>query len=281
MIMITGATGSVGRVVLEQLIADNRDGQPGVRVLSRNPDKVQWPSGVRTFAGDLSDPESFRAALSGVEAVYLFPAPGAGPGFVSAAEAAGVRRVVLLSSAAVLDGVEAQPDPIAAYHSEFEQALRASDLEWTFLRPEVFAGNCLQWAAQTKTGDVIRGAYADAASTPIHEADIAAVAVAALTEPGHTGAVYHLTGPQSLTHAEQARILGEVLGRPISYLEVPAETVREWMTPHVPAPILESILQIWAESVAHPRPVTDHVAKVTGRAPRTFAQWVRDHADEF
>src|SRR4051794_28406299 len=109
MILITGATGNVGRAVLGQLIAENRDGDRRVRVLSRNPDKVEWPSGVETFAGDLSDPESFRAALSGVEAVHLFPAPGAGPGFVATAEAAGVRRVVLLSSAAVQDGAEVQP----------------------------------------------------------------------------------------------------------------------------------------------------------------------------
>ncbi|GAA1995428.1 NAD(P)H-binding protein [Catenulispora subtropica] len=277
MILITGATGNVGRLVLERLAADGRK----VRALSRNPEDVRWPSGVEAVAGDLTDAESLAAALNGVEAVFLFAAPGSGPGFTAAAEAAGVRRVVLLSSGAVDDAAEAQDGPIAAYHWEIEQALRASSLAWTFLRPEVFAANVLPWAHQTKSGDEIRGAYAEAASSPIHEADIADVAVAALTSDGYAGTIHHLSGPESLTHADQARILGEVLGRPIRYIEVPVEAVRQQMSAHVPAPILDSIIKIWAESVETPRPVTDGVEAVTGQRPRDFRTWVRDHAEAF
>ncbi|MFC1410543.1 NAD(P)H-binding protein [Streptacidiphilus sp. N1-12] len=277
MILVTGANGNVGRLVLRQLIADGRT----VRALSRNPEQAQWPDLAEVAPGDLADPASLRTALDGVEAAYLFPAPGTGPGFVAAAEAAGVRRVVLLSSGAVEDRTDPPTDPIALYHWEIEQALRSSDLAWTILRPEVFAANSLQWAAQTRAGDEIRGAYADAAATPIHEADIAACAVAALTGPGHSGAVHHLTGPQSLTHADQARIIGEVLGRPVRYLELPPATAREQLAPYVPAPILDSILTLWAESVGNPRPVTDAVAKITGRTPRSYADWVSDHAGEF
>lgn len=278
MFLITGATGNVGRGVVEQLASAGHK----VRAMSRNPERAQWLAGVQAVAGELTDQASLSAALDGVEAVFLFAAPGSGPGFTAAAEAAGVRRVVLLSSGAVDDGAEEQDGPIAAYHWEIEQALRASaTLEWTFLRPEVFAANVLPWGYQTKAGDEIRGAYAEAASSPIHEADIADVAVAALTEDGHAGRIHHLSGPRSLTHADQARILGEVLGRPIRYVEIPVEQVRKQMSAHVPAPIVDAIIKIWAASVGTGRPVTDDVEKVTGHPARDFATWVRDHAEAF
>ncbi|GAA2061506.1 NAD(P)H-binding protein [Catenulispora yoronensis] len=287
MFLITGATGNVGRNVVEQLAAAGHK----VRALSRNPERAQWPAGVDAVAGDLADAASLGAALAGVEAVFLLAVPTAsGADFVAAAEAAGVRRVVLLSSGSVDDDAETQSGPIAEYHWRAEQALRASDLEWTFLRGEVFAANTLPWGYQTKAGDDVRGAYAAAAGSPIHEVDIAEVAVAALTgaDPAgqvgatsHAGRVYHLSGPESLTHADQARILGEVLDRPIRFVEVPVDAVREQMSAHVPAPILDDIIGIWAASVGNPRPVTDAVERVTGHPARSFATWVQDHAAAF
>ncbi|MCG0069622.1 MULTISPECIES: NAD(P)H-binding protein [Streptomyces] len=277
MILVTGATGNVGRHALEMLLGQGRE----VRAASRAPERATWPAGVRTVAADLADPASLATALAGVEAVFLFAVPGSGPDFVAAAEAAGVRRVVLLSSGAVDDEAEEQDGPIAAYHAEIEQALRGSDLEWTFLRPDVFAANTLMWAAQTKAGDVVRGAYADATAAPIHEADIAAVAVAALTEDGHAGEIYRLTGPQSLSHADQAEIIGEVLGRPITYQELPVETVRRAMSAHVPGAILDGILKAWADSVGRPALVTADVEKITGRTARSYRDWVSDHAAAF
>lgn len=277
MILITGATGTVGRLVLEQLAATDHK----LRVLSRDPDRVQWPAGVSVFAGDLADPASLVEVLDGVETVFLFAVPGSGPGLVAAAEAAGVRRVVLLSSGAVDDEAAEQDGPIAHYHWEIEQALRASALEWTFLRPEVFAANTLQWSHQTKVGDEIRGAYARATSSPIHEADIAEVAVATLTTDAHTGKIHHLSGPESLTHADQARILNEVLNRPIRFVEVPVDQIRAQMSAHIPAPIVDGIIKIWAESVGRPRPVTGTVEAITGHPARDFRTWVQDHAEVF
>ncbi|MDX5565778.1 NAD(P)H-binding protein [Streptomyces sp. ID05-04B] len=278
MILVTGATGNVGRRALEMLLAQGRE----VRATSRAPERATWPAGVPTVALDLADPASLATALEGVEAVFLFAAPGCGPGFVAAAEAAGVRRVVLLSSGSVDDESEEQDGPIAAYHAEIERALRGSTLEWTFLRPDVFAANTLMWAGQTKGGgDVVRGAYAEATAAPIHEADIAAVAVAALTEDGHAGEIHRLTGPQSLTHADQAQIIGEVLGRPVTYQELPAETVREAMSAHVPGPVLDDILKVWADSAGRPALVTADVEKITGRAPRSYRDWVSEHAAAF
>ncbi|MEV0344630.1 NAD(P)H-binding protein [Nonomuraea sp. NPDC050680] len=277
MILVTGATGNVGRHVLDALVASGQ----AVRALSRSPQQAVWPAEVDVAAGDLADPASLDAALIGVESVFLFAAPGSGPAFVAAAQRAGVRRVVLLSSGGVDDDAEVQDGPIATYHAEIEQALRGSGLAWTFLRPDVFAANSLMWAGQTRSGDVIRGAYADAASAPVHEADIAAVAVAALIEDGHAGQVYRLTGPQSLSHADQAAILGQALGRPISYAELPAENVRQAMSAHVPGPILDSILATWAASVGRTALTTTDIEKVTGRPARSYHDWVLDHAAAF
>ncbi|MEV1173508.1 NAD(P)H-binding protein [Nonomuraea sp. NPDC049784] len=277
MILVTGATGNVGRHVLDLLVA----GGHAVRALSRSPLEAVWPTEVDVVAGDLAAPASLDAALAGVESVFLFAVPSSGPAFVAAAQQAGVRRVVLLSSGAVDDEAEVQDGPIATYHAEIEQALRGSGLAWTFLRPDVFAANSLMWAGQTRSGEVIRGAYAEAASAPVHEADIAAVAVVALTEDGHAGQVYRLTGPQSLSHADQAAILGRVLGRPIRYAELPAETVRQAMSAHVPGPILDNIFTTWAASVGRTAPTTTDIEKVTGRPARSYHDWVLDHAAAF
>lgn len=277
MILVTGATGNVGRHVLDLLIT----GGHAVRALSRTPQRAVWPAGVDVVSGDLADPASLDAALTGVESVFLFAVPGSGPAFVAAARRAGVRRVVLLSSSGVDDDAEVQDGHIAAYHAEIEQALRGAGLAWTFLRPDGFAVNSLAWAGQTKAGDVIRGAYAQAAFAPVHEADIAAVAVAALTGDGHAGRVYRLTGPQWLTHAEQAAILGQALGRPIRYAELPADVVRQKMSDLLPGPILDSIFAIWASSLSRAATTTTDIEKVTGRPARSYHDWVLDHATAF
>ena len=279
MILVTGATGNVGRNVVRELLADGQQ----VRALTRRPESAGLPEGVEVVRGDLAEPGSLPAALDGVQAVFLFPAPGTAPGLLAAAEQAGVKRVVVLSSGSVQDGVAEQQHVIAALHAEVEQAVRASGPEWTLVRPHAFAVNVLPWGAQLKGGgDVVRGAYAEATTSPIHEADIAAVAAVALVGDGHAGAVYELTGPASLTHAEQAVVVGEVLGRPVRYEEIPAEAVREAMLgQHVPAPIVDTLIGIWADSVGVPAPVTGTVEKVTGRPARTFADWVGDHRADF
>jgi uncharacterized protein YbjT (DUF2867 family) len=277
MILITGATGNIGRHVVAELVARGLD----VRALTRDPGRAALPAGAEVVAGDLARPETLPAALDGADSVFLFAVPGSGPAFVRAASAAGVRRVVLLSSAAVDDEIIGPDNPIAEYHAEIEDALRTSGLEWTFLRPGGFATNTLMWAAQTRHGDVVRGAYAQAKSAPIHEADIADVAVKALTTDGHASAVYRLTGPEPLTQGDQARILGEVLGRPIRFEEVPADGVRQAMSAHTPAPILAAIFSVWESSIGRPALVTQVVEEVTGKPARTFAQWATDHAAEF
>lgn len=277
MILITGATGNVGRFIVERLA----DEEQPVRALSRRPEQARWPAGVEAVAGDLADVASVRPALDGVESVFLFPAPEVGAELITAFEASGIRKVVLLSSNAIEDGAEAQDGPIATWHHELEQLLRASSLSWTFLRPDTFMTNILPWSHQTKQGDEVRGAYARAAAPVVHEADIADAAVAALTSQDHVGKIYRLTGPELLTHADQARIIGEVLGRPIRYVEIDVEQVRQQMGPFVPAPILADIFKFWAQSLEHPHPVIPDLETVVGHKARDFRSWVEAHTDAF
>ncbi|MEU5880204.1 NAD(P)H-binding protein [Spirillospora sp. NPDC047279] len=280
MILVTGATGTVGRHVVTRL-AERR---VPVRALVRDPAKAErLPAGAEIVQGDLSDPGTLHHALEGVTAVFLFAVPGCGPGFVAAAEKAGVERVVFLSSGAVDDdgGPADQDNPIAAYHAEIEWALRDSGLGWTFLRSSHMATNALPWAAQTKAGDVVRAPYAGAFSAPVHEADLADCAVVALTAPGHTGHVYELTGPESLTAAEQVALVGAAIGRPLRYEELPPEVAREQMSRFVPPFILDTLFAGWEASVGVPAFVFPTVERITGRPARTFAQWATDHAADF
>lgn len=279
MILVTAATAPVGRSIVEQLVAAGRP----VRALTRDPQKSGLPAEAEVVAGDLSDPVSLRAAMEGVSAVFLLAVvPGFAPAFVAAAKDAGVRRIVFQSSGSVDDEVQEQPHAVAAFHHEIEQALRESGLEWTFLRLELSASNALQWAfdvpAQVKAGDVVRGPYAQAGNAPIHPADFAAVAVEALTDDGHAGQTYRITGPESVTHAEQIRLLGEALGRSLRYEELSTDAAREAMGPYAPA---DALLDDWALHLDSPAPVNGIAEKITGRPGRSYLQWAQDYRTEF
>jgi uncharacterized protein YbjT (DUF2867 family) len=275
MLLITAATAPVGRSIVEQLAAA---GHP-VRALTRDPAKAGLPGGAEVVAGDLSDPASLAVALKDVSAVFLLAAvPGFAPAFLQAAKDAGVRRIVFQSSGAVDDAADEQPNDIAAFHHDIERQIRDSGLEWTFLRLEVASADALQWAfdvpGQLRDGDVVRGPYAQAAGSPIHPADFAAVAIAALTEEQHAGKIYHLTGPQSLTHIEQIRLIGEALGRPLRYEELDPEAARQAISPYAPADVL---FETWEKHIGTPAPVTDTVERLTGRPPRSVTQWAADY----
>lgn len=279
MILVTAATAPVGREIVTQLSAAGRP----VRALTRDPENTGLPAGTDIVAGDLADPETLATALRGVSAVFLLAVvPGFAPAFLAAAREAGVRRVVFQSSGSVDDTAAEQPHAVAAFHHDIEQQLRDSGLEWTILRLELSAANALQWAfdvpGQVKAGDVVRGPHARAAGAPIHPADFAAIAVEALTDDAHAGRTYPVTGPQSLTHAEQVALLGEALGRPLRYEELSVEEARQAMGPHAPADVL---LDDWARHLDRPAPVTDTIEKITGRPGRTYAQWAADYRGDF
>jgi uncharacterized protein YbjT (DUF2867 family) len=280
MILVTGATGNVGRHVVSQLL---RTGA-AVRALTRNPNSAGLPSGVDVVRADLSVPNTLDACLDGVEAIFLvwpfFTAEAAPAVLKVITKHAG--RIVYLSSAGVRDDVEPQANPISQFHADLEHAIERSGLEWTFLRAGGFATNTLWWAPQIRAEGVVRAPYGTAARSLIHERDIAAVAVRALTSDGHGGAKHVLTGPQVLTQAEQVRTIGEVISRPLRFEEVSPEVERQNMlAAGWPPAVVDGALNYWATVVTQPESVTSTVEQVTGTPARTFRQWAMDHADDF
>ncbi|MBN8639910.1 MAG: NAD(P)H-binding protein [Anaerolineae bacterium] len=277
MYLITGASGNVGRHIVAQLHAQGL----AVRVLSRTPEKLSLPKAIAVMPGDLSQPDTLVPALEGVTTAFLFAVPNSAPGFVAAAKRAGVNRVVFLSSNGVEDGIAQQRDPIAAFHAEIEQTLEASGLRWTMIRPSTFAANALQWQWSIRSAGRVSLPFTQAASAPVHEADIAAVAVQALINDRHAGARYQVTGPESLTQIEQIQILADVLGRPLEVDELAPDVARAHMVQHVPVPIVDALFTIWAQSVGKPAFVSDTVERVTGKPAHTFQQWAVDHCADF
>ena len=272
MILLTGATGSVGRHVAAELVAKGFD----VRVVVRDPETAGLPVGVDVMRGDLVDPESLSAALAGVDAVFLlwpfFSAGGVSD--VVDAIARNARRVVYLSAEA------AAHDPESVW-AIVERRIEESGLEWTFLRPTGFAKNTLEWANQIRLG-VVRGPYGEAARSLIDERDIAAVAVRALTEGGHTGKTYVLTGPATVTQAEQVRIIGEAIGRPVIWEEQSRADARpDLVELFGDESYADGALDTWAGFVTRPERVTATVEEITGVPARSFRQWATAHAEDF
>ncbi|MER7174009.1 SDR family oxidoreductase [Streptomyces mesophilus] len=273
MILVTAATAPVGRSVVEQLAADG----VAVRALTRDPERAGLPPQAEVVAGDLGDAGSLKAALEGVDAVFLLAASPDfdAAGFAALAEEAGVRRIVFQSSGAVVDGEAEQPDPVAAFHHAIEQALRGSAVGYTFLRLAVESSGSLEWsfdlAGQLSRGDVVSGPYAEALETPVHPADFAAVIIAALTDDGaHANRVYPVTGPHRLSLREQVRLLGEALNRPLRYEELAPEAARAAISPYAPADLL---LGTWERHTKSPAPVADTLQRLTGTDGRSAQDW--------
>jgi len=279
-VLVTGATGNVGRQVVSQLLAMGAR----VRALTRKPASAELPQAVEIMHGDFSDPQSLPESLAGVGSVFLVwrGLPVAAAGGVVDWIAKHARRVVFLSSSAVRDDLERQTNPIGQIHADVESLIHKSGLEWTFLRPGGFATNSLMWwGAQIRAGDVVRWPYGAAAMAPIHESDIAAVAVRALTGTGHSGSRLVLTGPELLTQADQVRLIGEVIGRRLRFEELPLESARQQMMAFMPAPIVDMLLASLSSLVTDPPPITNTVRELTGVEARTFLEWVKDHAKDF
>jgi uncharacterized protein YbjT (DUF2867 family) len=270
-ILVTGATGRVGRHVVGQLLQAHEE----VRPVSRNPERAALPAGTAAVRGDLAEPGSLRTALLGVDRVFIFPAAAPLDRFLELARDAGVRSVVLLSSAAAADE---EPNAIGRMHLVHERAVAASGLPWTFVRPNAFMANDLMWAPTVTAEGVVRAPYGQAATAPVDERDIAAVAVRALRDDGHAGEAYELTGPESLTVTDRVEILGHVLGRPLRFEELDPAQARHLMSAHLPAPVVNAVLGMLASRVGASAPVSPSVEQVTGRSPHTYADWVAHNA---
>jgi (4-alkanoyl-5-oxo-2,5-dihydrofuran-3-yl)methyl phosphate reductase len=286
MILVTGASGVVGRGLLAELAGT---GTP-VRALSRDPQAAQFPPDVEAVAGDLGDPASLAHALTGVRSVFL---TGVGPqrpvhdrNLARAAAAAGVGHIVHLSSLAVEergDAVPARARVLAQWHAAGERAVQESGVPWTILRPNGFMSNALQFAAAVRAGDLVRAPFGGLPLSAVDPADVAASAAAALREPGRrSGAVYRLTGPAALTPADQVRILGEVLGRDLRFADQPAEEALLELSVSMAPAAADAVLAARQYADLEVRAgVSDGVADLTGRQPRGFREWAAAHAHRF
>jgi uncharacterized protein YbjT (DUF2867 family) len=278
MVMVVfGARGNVGRHVAAGLRAAGEQ----VRTTSRNPAAAGFPPHTPVVAADLERPESLPAALEGAEKVFLYAKPNGIQGFVEAARSAGVRHVVLLSSGAVVNS-GAEHNPIAQQHRAVELAIERSGLAWTFIRPGMFATNALWWwKTSIRTESVVRLPYPQAQTAPIHEKDMAALAVTALTQPGHQQQAYTVRGPQSLTLGQQVEQIGDAIDRGITLEVLSIEDTRVELGKTMPPIGVETILRLWTAANGHPAPVSTIVQTITGQPAHTFAQWAKDHADDF
>jgi uncharacterized protein YbjT (DUF2867 family) len=279
-ILVTGATGRVGRIVVDQLLAA---GLP-VRALTRNPAAAKLPAAVDVVAGDLTVPESLDAALRDVRAVFLvWTAPPATAPALIERLAAHVRRVVFLSSPhRTPHPFFQQPNPMAVLYAEIERLLAAAGLESTIIRPGMFASNTVSWWATAIRADgVVRWPYGAAETAPVDERDVAAVAARTLYQDGHAGGDYVLTGPESLSQAEQVSIIGDVLGRRITFEELSPDEFRSETEGSWPRPVVDMLLAAWGATIGRPAFITSTVSDLLGSAPRSFRQWVADHVTAF
>ena len=245
---------------------------------------ARLPVGVDVVRGDLTMPESLNDSLTGVEAVFLvWTAPPASLVPVIERIARTARRIVFMSSAhKVAHPLFQQPNPMRVMHEQIERTIVSSGLDWTFLQPGMFARNCLGWwAPSIRSGKVVRWPYLQVPTAPIDERDIAAVAVKALCEDGHSGAEYVLTGPQSLTQAEQLAIIGRVIGRNLEVEEIAPEQARTELLSIFPAAVADMLIAAWAAAADRPAFVSQTLYDVMGTPPRSFTDWVVDHSQEF
>jgi len=282
MLVVTGATGTIGRPLVDVLVAQGAE----VRAITRNPLAAGLPAGVDVVEGDPSRPDTVAPFLEGVTALFLHPrAVGTSAvELLALARDRGARRVVALSAMNVDDDLDEQPSRYRGdRNKEVEDAAVGSGLEWVSLRASYFAINALlAWGAQIRAGDVVRGPYASFAEAPIHERDLAEVGARALLTDALAGRRLQLTGPQSLTHEEMVATIGDVIGRPLRYQEVPPEAATQGMVQHgFPGPFVEALMARYAEEVGQAAPLSGEVETILGRPARTFAEWVADHAAAF
>lgn len=283
MILISGATGTIGRHVLRQLTSRGE----AVRAMTRNPGAVRAEPGVELVRADFDEPASLAAAVAGVRAVFLLTAPASPTprhdlAMLDSARSAGVTTVVKLSAIGTGETI-GDNRTVGDWHLRAEQAVRSSGMAWTVLRPSSFASNVLGFAHMINAGDPVPNMTGTAAQGVIDPRDVAAVAAEALTEPGHSGRTYTLTGPELLSVPDQATILESVLDRPVTTVDLPLDIAREQMLRHgVDESAVDAAItgMAWARA-GHNAVLTEDVPRILGRQATTFATWVQDHQDAF
>ena len=279
-ILVTGASGQIGREVVAELSAAGLR----VRALTRDPQAVRVPAAVEVVRGDLSAPETLDPALDEVTAVFLvWAAPLASAARAIERIASRTERIVFLSAPIRTNHpFFQQPNDLRHVYAAVEDLIEQSGMAWTMVRPGPFALNCRNWwAPQIRNGGVVRWFHGAAQTAPVHERDIAAVAVRALCEAQHGGRDYVLTGPESLTQREQLAMVGDAIGRTLVFDEVSPDTARREVIAAWPARAEDMLLSAYAAALDRPAFVTRTIEEVTGTPARSFRQWAIDHAPDF
>ncbi|MBU2666854.1 NAD(P)H-binding protein [Actinoplanes bogorensis] len=267
-ILVLGGTGNVGRAIVEAGLAEGHE----VRAVSRSGRGL--PPGAEAYVGDLDDASSLTKALDGVEAMFTPAGYGGLAETLQQAASGDTRRVVLLSSSSAPSG--SRTNAVARYHLESEDAVRASGLGWTLLRPNAFMSNTLRWRDQIAAGDMVREPFGDVALSVIDPADIAAVALRALSTDEHDHQAYRLSGPEALTAQQRADILGAAIGRRLT-VEVPSdEEAREGL----PAQYADAFHEFYRGGLIDETTVHPTVEQLLGRPPATFADWVQRNTEK-
>lgn len=279
-ILVTGSTGNVGSRLVPRLLSRGHS----VRAFTRKGESASFPAGVEVAEGDLTNKDSLAEAMKGVSRMYLL-APGTPDieqheaNAIDAAKAAGLELVVKHSVA----GAQYKAIDIGKWHRAGEERLEASGLPYVFLRPASFAANSLWWAGSIKGQDTVYGALGEASLPVVDPGDIAEAAAVALSTEGHAGKAYDITGPATLTTAEQVKAIGDVLGRPLTYVNVPDGAARDsmvgmGMNPRWVDAMIEMISALRGMGRLEP---SGDVKKVTGKDPVSFKQWVEANAAAF
>ncbi|WP_054707092.1 NAD(P)H-binding protein [Bacillus sp. JCM 19041] len=270
-IVVAGATGTVGRHVVNQLVAK----EVNVRALSRNPEKANLPESVKLVKGDLNKPETLAGLLDHADGLFLLSSSdeqnadlNTDPEVIKLAEEAGVKHV------AVLVGYE---------EGAVEQKLKTSKMQWTLLKPGEFMANALlDWQDSIRNDGIVREPFGDARSSRIHEGDIAAVAVAALMEDGHHERSYLLTGKEALSRREAVQTISEVLGKPIAFKEMTEQEARlNWEAQGYGHEDIEFFVLMGKNPPKEGSMILPTVEQVIGRPARSFSDWVVEHKTAF
>ncbi|MGW4119239.1 SDR family oxidoreductase [Nocardia sp. NPDC004711] len=280
MIVVTGATGNVGSALVRELAEAGEK----VVAVSRGEKPVDLPEGAEHRRADIGELDSLAEAVAGARALFLLitgPQLVTGPAAAEVLEtvaASGVRRVVFLSS----QGAVTRPGSDGyARTLEFEQALAASDLEWTVLRPGGFFSNTFAWIEPVRAERMIPAPFGDVGLPQVDPADIAAMAAAALREDGHDRQVYTVTGPELVTPRQQARALAAALGEPLRFAELTHEQARVNMLRFMPESVADHTLTILGEPTPEEQLVSGDVERVLGRRATGYAEWAARVAPAF
>lgn len=275
-VLVTGATGKVGRHLVRHLLDDGHH----VRALTRRPDDAGLPTEVDLRLGDPSQPVAMKEAALGADAAFLnwmgFDAAGARESVDALASE--VEHIVYLSAAQLQDGTQGVMSGVWA---DVEEEIRTTATDWTFLRAGAFAGNALGWAQPIRAGEPVLIPHPEAVRSSVHEADVAEAAWRCLVEPFHRGRAYEITGPEELTRRQEAELIGEAIGRPVTVRQQDIDDALGQLAAWSSRDFATAAVDYWATLVNDPERVSHDVDKLTGHQARRFAQWATDHREDF